>query len=222
MVVAEGLGKGRRLLEVSLRLEGGRVGLLGPNGAGKSTLLALLAGRLRPDRGRALLLGRPPGRALPLRGYLPQGVRLWPHLRVLELLEAARRARGLGPEALEEAVERLGLGRLLLRPTEALSGGERQRVGLALALMGDPPVWLLDEPTAGLDPGGRARFKVWLAQKRGLALIALHEVEEAWGLDLLVLLRGGRVLEMGPPVQVLGAKGERLPWLMEVLYEEPA
>ncbi len=222
MVVAEGLGKGRRLLEVNLRLEGGRVGLLGPNGAGKSTLLALLAGHLRPSRGWARLLGHDPRdrAALPLRAYLPQGTGLLPHLRVGEVLEAGQRAKGLGREALEEAIERLGLERLLPRRTEALSGGERRRVALALALMGDPPIWLLDEPTAALDPRGRKGFWAWVAEKRGLALTTLHEVEEAQGLDLLVLLKGGRVLEMGPPQKVLGAKGERLPWLMEVVYGE--
>ncbi|BDG20140.1 hypothetical protein TthSNM11_23430 [Thermus thermophilus] len=225
MVAVEGLRKRGRLQGVSLRLPGGVVGLLGPNGAGKSTLLALLAGRLRPDGGRAFLLGkgpRDPG-ALPLRAYLPQSPRLFPHLLSQEVLEAARRVKGLGREALGEAVERMGLGAFLGKRVGELSGGQRQRLALAAALMGDPPVWLLDEPTAALDPRGRERFWAWVEGKKGgLVLLALHSLEEAARAQHLVVLKGGVVLEEGPPERVLGAKGERLPWLMEVVYEEPA
>ncbi|WP_038055154.1 ATP-binding cassette domain-containing protein [Thermus amyloliquefaciens] len=225
MVAVEGLRKRGRLLGVNLRVEGGVVGLLGPNGAGKSTLLALLAGRLRPDGGEARLLGRTPRdpKALPLRAYLPQSPRLFPHLRALEVLEGARRAKGLGREALQEAVARMGLEGLLHRPVAVLSGGQRQRLALAAALMGDPPIWLLDEPTAALDPKGRERFWAWVGAKReGVVLLALHHVEEARRADRLLLLKEGGVLEEGPPDQVLGPRGERLPWLMEVLYAESA
>ncbi|WP_018111030.1 ABC transporter ATP-binding protein [Thermus igniterrae] len=224
MVAVAGLRKGRRLLGVSLEAREGVVGLLGPNGAGKSTLLALLAGRLRPEGGEARLLGYAPRdpRALALRAYLPQNPRLFPHLRVGEVLEGARRVKGLGRGALEEALERMGLGPLLGRRVGELSGGQRQRLALAAALMGDPPIWLLDEPTAALDPKGRARFWAWVGEKRGVVLLALHHVEEAQRADRLVLLKGGSLLEEGPPDQVLGPRGERLPWLMEVLYEEPA
>ncbi|WP_135257311.1 ABC transporter ATP-binding protein [Thermus caldilimi] len=225
MVAVEGLRKRGRLLGVSLRVEGGVVGLLGPNGAGKSTLLALLAGRLGPDGGEARLLGRAPRdpKALPLRAYLPQSPRLFPHLKALEVLEGARRVKGLGKRALEEVVERMGLEGFLHRPVAVLSGGQRQRLALAAALMGDPPIWLLDEPTAALDPKGRERFWAWVGAKReGAVLLALHHVEEARRADHLVLLKGGEVLEEGPPEVVLGLRDERVPWLMEVLYEEPA
>ncbi|WP_243027910.1 ABC transporter ATP-binding protein [Thermus albus] len=225
MVVAEGLIKAGRLRGVGLRVPGGVVGLLGPNGAGKSTLLALLAGRLRPDGGRASLLGHPPRApgVLPLRAYLPQSPRFFPHLRVLEVLEGARRVKGLGREALEEALERMGLGAFLGKRVGELSGGQRQRLALAASLMGNPPIWLLDEPTAALDPKGRERFWTWVGEKgQGAVLIALHHVEEAMKADRLLLMKGGEVLQEGPPDQVLGPRGERLPWLMEVLYEEPA
>ncbi|TFU16320.1 ABC transporter ATP-binding protein [Thermus tengchongensis] len=225
MVAVEGLRKRGRLLGVSLRVERGVVGLLGPNGAGKSTLLALLAGRLRPDGGEARLLGHAPRdpKALPLRAYLPQSPRLFPHLKALEVLEGARRVKGLGKGALEEAVGRMGLEGFLHRPVAILSGGQRQRLALAAALMGDPPIWLLDEPTAALDPKGRERFWAWVGAKReGAVLLALHHVEEARRADRLVLLKGGEVLEEGSPKEVLGLRDERVPWLMEVLYEEPA
>ncbi|MEN2981075.1 MAG: ABC transporter ATP-binding protein [Thermus sp.] len=225
MVAVQDLRKDGRLRGVSLEAHGGVVGLLGPNGAGKSTLLALLAGRLRPSAGRARLLGLDPRdpRALALRAYLPQSPRLFPHLKGKEVLEGARRAKGLGLEALEEAVARMGLEGVWGKPVGTLSGGERQRLALAASLMGNPPIWLLDEPTAALDPKGRERFWAWVGEKgEGVALLALHHVEEAQKAQRLVLLKGGRVLEEGPPERLLGPRGERLPWLMEVLYEEPA
>ncbi|MFN4070496.1 MAG: ABC transporter ATP-binding protein [Thermus caldifontis] len=225
MVVAENLSKGGRLKGVTLQVAGGVVGLLGPNGAGKSTLLALLAGRLKPDGGRVALFSHAPRdpRALALRAYLPQAPRLFPHLRVWEVLEGARRVKGVGREALEEAVERMGLGAFLEKRVGELSGGQRQRLALAASLMGNPPIWLLDEPTAALDPKGRERFWAWVEAKgKGAVLIALHHVEEARRADRLLLLKGGQVLEEGPPEQVLGPRGERLPRLMEVLYEESA
>ncbi|MGC8875659.1 ABC transporter ATP-binding protein [Thermus sp.] len=225
MVVVEELSKRGRLKGLNLRLSGGVVGLLGPNGAGKSTLLALLAGRLRPDRGRALLLGRSPRDPglLPLRAYLPQTPRLFPHLRAREVLVLAQRIKGLGPQALEEAVDRMGLEGFMDRKVGALSGGQRQRLALAASLMGNPAVWLLDEPTAALDPKGRERFWAWVEAKgQGLVAVALHSLEEAYKTQHLVLLKGGVLLEEGPPQLVLGQRGERIPWLMEVLYEESA
>ncbi|KHG64428.1 MAG: ABC transporter ATP-binding protein [Thermus sp.] len=225
MVAVEDLTKDRRLRRLSFRVEGGVVGLLGPNGAGKSTLLALLAGRLRPSGGRASLLGYSPRdpRAIPLRAYLPQNPRLFPHIEAREYLEEARRLKGLSPAALEEAVERMGIAALLVRRVGGLSGGERQRLALAASLMGDPPIWLLDEPTAALDPKGRERFWAWVGEKRrGLVLLALHHVEEAKRAHRLLLLKEGTLLEEGSPDAVLGLRGERLPWLMEVLYAESA
>jgi ABC-2 type transport system ATP-binding protein len=129
MVVVEALVKRGRLFGLSFRAEGGVVGLLGPNGAGKSTLLAVLAGRLKPDGGRASLLGHDPRdpKALALRAYLPQAPRLFPHLKALEVLKGAQEVKGLTREALDEAVFRMGI--------EALSGktggGAFRRAGQA-------------------------------------------------------------------------------------------
>ncbi len=225
MVAVEALAKRGRLFGLSFRAEGGVVGLLGPNGAGKSTLLALLAGRLRPDGGKALLGGHAPWdpKALALRAHLPQNPRLFPHLKALEVLQGAQRAKRLGQEALEEAVFRMGIERLLAKRVGELSGGQAKRLAIAASLMGNPPVWLLDEPTAALDPKGQERFWNWVREKgEGVAILALHDLEEAALAQRLFLLKGGRLLEEGPPEQVLGPRGERLPWLMEVVYGEDA
>ncbi len=225
MVAVEALVKRERLSGVSLRAEAGVVGLFGPNGAGKSTLLAILAGRLRADGGKVSLLGHGPRdpRALSLRAYLPQNPRLFPHLKALEVLKGAQKAKGLEPRALEEAIWRMGLEALLPKRVGELSGGQAKRLALAAALMGNPPIWLLDEPTAALDPKGRERFWSWVKAKgEGVALLALHDLEEAALAQRLFLLKGGRLLEEGPPESVLGPRGERLPWLMEVVYGEDA
>ncbi|WP_117237875.1 ATP-binding cassette domain-containing protein [Thermus sediminis] len=225
MVAVEGLEKRGRLFGVSLQAERGVVGLFGPNGAGKSTLLAILAGRLRPDGGKALLLGkapRDPG-VLALRAYLPQNPRLLPHLKALEVLQGARRVKGLRQGALEEAAFRMGIEPLLGKRVGELSGGQQKRLAIAAALMGNPPIWLLDEPTAALDPKGQERFWNWVRDKgEGVALLALHDLKEASLTQRLFLLKGGKLLEEGPPEEVLGPRGERLPWLMEVVYGEDA
>jgi len=225
MVAVEALVKRGRLFGLNLRAEGGVVGLLGPNGAGKSTLLAVLAGRLKPDGGRASLLGHGPRdpKALALRAYLPQAPRLFPHLKALEVLKGAQEVKGLTREALDEAVFRMGIEALLPRRVGELSGGQAKRLAIAASLMGNPTVWLLDEPTAALDPRGRERFWNWVRDKgEGVVLLALHDLEEAALAQRLVLLKGGRLLEEGPPEEVLGPRGERLPWLMEVVYGEDA
>jgi ABC-2 type transport system ATP-binding protein len=167
MVAVEALVKRGRLFGLNFRAEGGVVGLLGPNGAGKSTLLAVLAGRLKPDGGRASLLGHDPRdpKALALRAYLPQAPRLFPHLKALEVLKGAQEVKGLTREALDEAVFRMGIEALLPRRVGELSGGQAKRLAIATSLMGNPTVWLLDEPTAALDPRGRERFWNWVRDK---------------------------------------------------------
>jgi ABC-2 type transport system ATP-binding protein len=153
----------------------------------------------------------------------PQAPRLFPHLKALEVLKGAQEVKGLTREALDEAVFRMGIEALLPRRVGELSGGQAKRLAIAASLMGNPTVWLLDEPTAALDPRGRERFWNWVRDKgEGVVLLALHGLEEAALAQRLVLLKGGRLLEEGPPEEVLGLRGERLPWLMEVVYGEDA
>lgn len=172
-----------RLDGVTLSVDAGAVALVGPNGAGKSSVLALLAGRATPQRGRVEIGGVPARdpRAAALRGYVPQGIALPGGARVHEVLAVARHVRRASEDAVAEAIERLALDPLLRRRVARLSGGEAQRVAVAAALMGDPPVWLLDEPASALDADGLERLGAWLhdhVEAGGVALVSAHRATE--------------------------------------------
>jgi len=182
-VALEGAGVDGRLAPLDLRVGHGVLALLGANGAGKSTLLALVAGRLAPTRGRVWVAGAParsPAAAL-ARADVPQAVAFPGRARVDELLGVARASRGVGDDAVVDAIAHMGLGPLLSRRAGRLSGGERQRLALASALMGTPPVWCLDEPAANLDREGLARLAAWVrahAAAGGTVVVSAHRDEE--------------------------------------------
>jgi ABC-2 type transport system ATP-binding protein len=191
---------------VDLRVGPGEVvGLLGPNGAGKTTIMRMIAGVLEPDAGRVRVLGRDVvedrREALTGLGHLPEGAPLWDDMRPVEHLRFLGAARGLTGATLRDAIER-ALARADLesvrdRPIGALSKGFRRRVALAGAILHDPPVLLLDEPTDGLDPnqkrGARALIRE-LAPGRAI-LISTHALEEVEAVcDRVALIAGGRLL----------------------------
>jgi len=193
-----------RLSPIDLQIGPGVTALVGGNGSGKSTVLALLAGRLTPTSGRVLVGGLPaasPGAAAQ-RADVPQRVSFPSRARVIELLAVARGARGVSAAAAQEAVEHLGMERLLERYAGRLSGGERQRIALAAALMGTPRLWLLDEPAAALDRGGLARLAAWVrehAERGGSVVVSVHRDEEMAAYEphhVVRLERGQRVADI--------------------------
>ena len=203
--VSKSYGRTRALDGVTLDLGRGITGLLGPNGAGKTTLLRIVATVLAPDAGRLRILGHDPadadGRVAIRRrlGYLPQEPGFHPNFTAFEFVDyvailkemTSRRARH---DEVRRVLSLVGLDSVSGRKIRALSGGMRKRVGLAQALLGRPDLLVLDEPTAGLDPEQRLRFRELLS---GLAedrtvLLSTHQTEDvaALGQRVVVLHEG--------------------------------
>jgi ABC-2 type transport system ATP-binding protein len=200
---------------VDISVEPGEtVALLGPNGAGKSTTIDLLLGLQRADEGGVAVFGGSPEEAI-ARGRIGVMLQTGSLLRDLTVRELVTMMAALytSPLEVEEALALAGVEELAARRTEKLSGGESQRVRFALALLSDPELLVLDEPTAGMDVEARRRF--WTAA-RGLAaegrtiLFATHYLEEADSYaDRAVLIAHGRVIADGPPTEIKAAVGTR-------------
>lgn len=204
-------GHTRALSEVNLRISTGMYGLLGPNGAGKTTLMRILAGVLRPTSGRIIADGQDcateGGRSALKRqlGYLPQDLGLYPNLSARQFLDYIGILKGMGDKKgrrrrIEELLEIVKLEQVADRKVGGFSGGMKRRVGIAQALLNDPRLLIVDEPTAGLDPEERIRFRNVLSDlaKTRTVLLSTHIVEDVAqaGRDLAVLSRG-RVLYEG-------------------------
>jgi ABC-2 type transport system ATP-binding protein len=210
------------LQDIRLHLEPGRIGLLGPNGAGKSTLLKILMGLLPPSTGTGQLLGkeiRSSGRRLRrLIGYMPEADALIPGLKGMEYVALAGELAGMPPrEALRRAHEvlsYLGLEEARYRKLEEYSTGMKQRLKLAQALVHDPPLLLLDEPTSGMDPAGRdamLSLLLTLGKEHGKSFILsthlLGDVERVC--DMVVILHHGRILRQGRTTELRTARRDR-------------
>ena len=202
----------------SFRVDAGEVvALLGPNGAGKTTTVETLEGYRRPAAGRVRVLGLDPvADAAALRprvGVMLQSGGIYPGIRPDEALRlfAAYYDSPADPEAL---LDRVGLRAVARSTWRRLSGGEQQRLSLALALVGRPEVAFLDEPTAGVDPGGRQVVRRLIAELRdqGVAvLLTTHELEEAErSADRVVIVDHGRVVAAGTPAELMASDGEEI------------
>jgi ABC-2 type transport system ATP-binding protein len=190
---------------VSFAVERGSVtGLLGPSGCGKSTLMRSIVGVQIVESGRVEVLGEPAG-ARPLRsraGYLTQAPSVYGDLTVRENLHFFGRVLAVGQGRVEEVIETVALGEHADRVVSNLSGGQRARVSLATAMLGEPEVLVLDEPTVGLDPV--LRRDLWatfseLAAGGATLLVSSHVMEEAEHCDELLLMRDGRLLAIESP-----------------------
>ena len=227
-VVVEGLvktyGTRRQALRgVDCRLDNGLIGLLGPNGAGKSTLMRCVAGIQSWDRGRVTVDGvdaeRHPRVLRRLVGYMPERVSFPGEMRTAAYLAYVAAAKGIArPEraaAVELALTRAGLEGVRSRIIGNLSKGYRQRVGLAQALLGDPVVVILDEPTAGLDPLNLLDIRAVLSEYAAdhVVLLSTHTLPEARLLcDRLLVVAQGSIVYDGPTVELTlsGAEARRV------------
>jgi ABC-2 type transport system ATP-binding protein len=227
----EGVGKRYRgghwgLSGLDLELGPGVVGLLGPNGAGKSTLLRIVATVTRPTSGRVTWNGADalaePDRVRTVLGYLPQDFGVYPNLNAREFLRYLAAAKGvprsLAGERIEALLDLVHLRDDARRPLGGFSGGMRQRVGIAQALLNDPALLIVDEPTTGLDPEERVRFRNLLSDLSGERIVVLstHIVPdvESIATDLVIIDRG-RLVAHEPPERLLAAvEGKVWQWLV--------
>ena len=219
-------GKVRGLDDFSLELGPGVLGLLGPNGAGKSTLMRILATITRPTDGRvtwngADIVKSPDGLRAEL-GYLPQDFGVYPNLSALEFLEYIAAAKGIdratSRRRIEELLVLVNLADARKRPLGGFSGGMRQRVGIAQALLNDPKLLIVDEPTAGLDPEERVRFRNLLSDLSGerVVILSTHIVSdvEATATHIALINRGRLIVSAAPEVLMRQVEGRVWEWIV--------
>jgi ABC-type multidrug transport system ATPase subunit len=219
-IVVEGVrhvykGGATALDGVDLAVESGLFGLLGPNGAGKSTLMRIICTLLVPTEGRVRVGGHDvvEERRLvrPLLGYLPQEFGAWRLHRVREVLDTLARLSGLDSAAerasrVDAVLASVGLAEVADRKVKALSGGMLRRLGVAQALVHEPPVLVVDEPTVGLDPEERLRFRRLMAElgRDRTIVLSTHIVADLGsGCDDLALIDRGKVAFRGSPSRLL-------------------
>jgi ABC-type multidrug transport system ATPase subunit len=209
------------LKRVSLEVPAGMFGLLGPNGAGKTTLMKILAMLLEPDSGTAnfdgLDLIRNPHATRTMLGYLPQDFGMYPTLTAAQMLDYFAKLKGItdkkGRRSLVDALlERVNLSDERDRRLGGFSGGMLQRVGIAQALIGNPKLLVVDEPTAGLDPEERARLHNLLAENAGensVVLLSTHIVSDVSHLcsRFAVIRRGEILAATSPEAALAGLEG---------------
>jgi ABC-type multidrug transport system ATPase subunit len=207
-------GGKRAVHGLSMRLEPGMLGLLGPNGAGKSSLMRIAATVTRPTSGRLLFHGRDavarPGALRRSLGYLPQDFGVYPNLTSREFLGYLAAAKGVSAKSararIDELLELVNLTEAVSRPLGKYSGGMLRRIGIAQVLLADPQVIIVDEPTAGLDPEERVRFRNLLSELATdrVVMLSTHIVSdiESVASDIAVLA-DGRLLHRGTPEALL-------------------
>ncbi|HEY1429362.1 MAG TPA: ABC transporter ATP-binding protein [Candidatus Tumulicola sp.] len=195
---------------VSLTIQPGVLGLLGPNGAGKSTLMRMVATVLKPTSGTIRYNGtdivRDPDALRSSLGYLPQDSGAYPNLSAREFLRYVAALKGMNAKAAELQIggllEELNLTSAGNRPLGAFSGGMKQRVGIAQALLKDPQVAIVDEPTVGLDPEERSRFRELIAGIAGerIVILSTHIVSDVESIaERVVMIAGGSIVADGAP-----------------------
>jgi ABC-type multidrug transport system ATPase subunit len=220
--VSKGYAGGVKALSgVSLDIPQGMFGLLGPNGAGKSTLMRTIATLQAPDSGTITFDGldvlREKTALRRMLGYLPQEFGSYPHTSAQAMLRHLAALKGLHGAAQRDAVEqqlvRTNLWEARKRSVHTFSGGMKQRFGIAQALLGDPKLLIVDEPTAGLDPAERRRFQNLLAEaSRGMVVIlSTHLVDDVAELcPRLAIMGQGRILQQGEPRTLIAGLQGRL------------
>jgi len=202
------------LKDFSLEVGPGILGLLGPNGAGKSTFMRMLATITKPTEGNILWnnvdIVKSPDTIRVVLGYLPQDFGVYPNLNAIEFLEYMAAIKGLNGNATKKRIDELlqvvNLVEAAKRPLGGYSGGMKQRVGIAQALLNDPQLLIVDEPTVGLDPEERVRFRNLLSDLSGerIVILSTHIVSDVEATAThIVLINKGKLLRASAPENLL-------------------
>lgn len=216
-IVIKGLnksyGKKRALRNVDMRIERGMFGLLGRNGAGKTTLMKVLSTLLEKDSGKVKVCGIPVEHAAEIRkitGYLPQEFSMYPNMKVYEAMDYLGVLSGLTKAQRKERIplllERVNLSDNAGTRVRALSGGMKRRLGIAQAILHDPKVLIVDEPTAGLDPEERVRFRNLLSEiaEDRIVILSTHIVGDVEATcEEIAVIDQGRILFRGTVEELL-------------------
>ncbi|MGD0750329.1 MAG: ABC transporter ATP-binding protein [Anaerolineales bacterium] len=214
------------LRDFDLELGPGVIGLLGPNGAGKSTLMRMLATITRPTEGRVQWNGvdivKSPDILRAVLGYLPQDFGVYPNLTGLEFLEYMAAIKGMDARNARRRIDELlvvvNLVHAAKRPLGGYSGGMKQRVGIAQALLNDPQLLIVDEPTVGLDPEERVRFRNLLSDLSGerIILLSTHIVSdvEATATEIVIINQGRKLQHAAPEKLLELLEGQVWQWIV--------
>ena len=192
---------------IDFTFSNGVYGLLGPNGAGKTTLIRSMAGLYQPKEGQILYNGKPIGKSkeyISRLGYLPQGFGIFKELKPIEALMLMANLKGIDKKIAEQDAKRVleivNLSDAVDKKVGAFSGGMLRRLGIAQALLGDPEIMIFDEPTAGLDPEERLRFKNIISRlsKEKTVIISTHIVEDIEAVcDKIIVMNEGNIIKSG-------------------------
>lgn len=219
--------------DLSLELKNGMFGLLGPNGAGKTTLMKMLSTLLEPTSGAihydGLLLGKDNQKIRCLLGYLPQDYGVYASLTAHEFLNYFATLHGKNVNAnwtkrIDEVLEQVNLRDVASQQVGGFSGGMRQRLGIAQALLNDPKLLIVDEPTAGLDPSERVRFRNLLGQLSGdrIVILSTHIVDDiSSSCNDMALIDKGQIRYRGKPADFI-AQAKGAVWSTTVALEQVA
>jgi ABC-type multidrug transport system ATPase subunit len=218
------------LSQFSLDLKPGVLGLLGPNGAGKTTLMNILATVTRPTDGNVTWNGsnivKEPDSVRSVLGYLPQDFGIYPNLNAIEFLHYLAALKGVSAEdakrRVDELIQLVNLTDVAKRPLKTYSGGLKQRVGIAQALLNDPKLLIVDEPTVGLDPHERVRFRNLLSELSGdrIVILSTHIVSDVEAVATrIVLINKGKLLDDTTPEKLMSTVDGKV-WLCVIDSEE--
>jgi len=218
------------LRRFSLDIGDGILGLLGSNGAGKSTLMRILATVTQATEGMVTWNGnshtvdiaKKPDKLRQVLGYLPQDFGIYPNLNALEFLEYIAAIKGLDAKStrrrIDELLQIVNLVDAAKRPLGSFSGGMKQRVGIAQTLLNDPELLIVDEPTAGLDPEERVRFRNLLADLSGerIVILSTHIVSdiEATATSIAIINQGRRITHAAPEAILRAVEGKVWTWVV--------